>query len=117
MKILFITLCVVSSGLWGANQSLVSRDSASEMPQRTTDYDAFAVLAKNCGGCHLKEDHPGSLFLNRARLEEKEVLRLVTEMIETSQMPPEHKRFRSSRDGKKLLKWLKTKLAKVEAKS
>lgn len=86
--------------------------STEVQPSRDTDYEPLSILTRNCAGCHQKADHPGALFLNRARLSEKETLQLMIDLIETSQMPPEHKKFGQSKDGKKLLKWLKAELKK-----
>jgi hypothetical protein len=81
------------------------------IPSRTTDYEPMSILTKNCAGCHQSADHPGAMFLNRERLAEKETLELVINVLETNQMPPQHQKFKGSRDAKRLLKWLKAQLA------
>jgi len=73
---------------------------------------ALSVLTRNCAGCHQAADHPGALFLNKANLSEKSTLDLVIHLIETSQMPPAHTKFRTTQDGKTLLAWLKAERAK-----
>ncbi len=70
------------------------------------DTKVMTILVKNCAGCHNKENHPGALFLNQARLNEKQTLSLMEKLVRTSQMPPEHVSFRKSEDGKLLLAWL-----------
>lgn len=76
-------------------------------PQNDSDIQPLTILTHNCAGCHNTADHPGALFLNKARLTEPETVSLMIKMIETSQMPPAHKDFKKSKDGKKLLRWLK----------
>lgn len=87
----------------------------TKAPSRSTDYEPLSILTKHCAGCHQSADHPGALFLNRERLEEKETLTLVIHMLESSQMPPQHRKFKKSQDGKRLLQWLKAKLAAAES--
>lgn len=76
-------------------------------PKEDSYIEPITILTHHCAGCHNSADHPGALFLNKARLSEKETLSLMIKMIETSQMPPAHKQFKNTEDGKKLLKWLK----------
>lgn len=76
------------------------------------DSKALTILAKNCAGCHQAADHPGALFLNQARLTEPETIALITKLVETSQMPPAHRDFKNTKDGKTLLKWLHSRKAK-----
>lgn len=85
------------------------------MPTRTTDFEPLTILVKNCAGCHQKEDHPGALFLNRQRLSDRQTMELIIQVIEANRMPPAHNQFGKTKDGKKLLKWLKAELASTEA--
>ncbi len=78
--------------------------------------EALTILTRNCAGCHQAADHPGALFLNRESLSEVATLSLVIKLIKTSQMPPAHKDFAKTPDGKKLLKWLETELTTKEKK-
>ncbi len=75
-------------------------------------YEPLAILTRNCAGCHQAADHPGALFLNKARLTERGTQDLIIKLIETSQMPPAHRDFKKTSDGKKLLAWLKKERAK-----
>lgn len=81
--------------------------SASSFASNDEDYKVLTILAKNCAVCHNAADHPGALFLNQARLSEPETIALMRRLIETAQMPQEHRNFKKSKDGKLLLKWLK----------
>lgn len=83
-----------------------------EMPTRTTDFEPLSIMVKNCAGCHQKEDHPGALFLNRQRLSDRQTMELIVNVIEANRMPPAHKKFGRTNDGKKLLKWMKGELAR-----
>jgi mono/diheme cytochrome c family protein len=74
--------------------------------------EALIVLTRNCAGCHQAADHPGALFLNKARLSEKQTLDLIIHLIKTSQMPPAHAQFKNTEDGKKLLAFLEGERAK-----
>ncbi len=72
---------------------------------------ALGILNKNCAGCHQAADHPGALFLNRARLSEAKTQDLVLNLLKTSQMPPAHKNFKNTEDGKSLIAWLESEKA------
>lgn len=72
--------------------------------------EAATILTKQCAGCHNKTSHPGKSFLEKANLTDPELAARMIRMIETSQMPPEHKAFRSSADGKKVLAFLRSQL-------
>jgi mono/diheme cytochrome c family protein len=73
---------------------------------------AIGILMRNCAGCHQASDHPGALFLNKANLSEKSTMDLVIHLIETSQMPPAHAKFKNTPDGNSLLAWLKAERAR-----
>lgn len=90
-------------------QAMAGNLLASQSVPESEDYKALTILIRNCAGCHQAADHPGALFLNAARLTEDETILLVTKLVETSQMPPAHKNFKSTADGKKLIRWLKNK--------
>ena len=83
--------------------------SASDSVSDADDYKALTILTRNCAGCHQAADHPGALFLNKARLSEPETIALITKLVETSQMPPAHRKFKNTPDGKILIRWLKGK--------
>ena len=87
---------------------------AKTPPNKQADdyYEPLTILTRNCAGCHQAADHPGALFLNKARLSERETQDLMIKLIETSQMPPAHRAFKNTDDGKKLLAWLKKERAK-----
>lgn len=104
-KLLFVSVACFGLALC---QSVLGAGSTIADP----DYKAMDVLVKNCAGCHNSADHPGALFLNQARLSEPETLKRITKLIETSQMPPAHRDFRKTSDGKTLLKWLKSQRTK-----
>lgn len=71
------------------------------------DFKPLEILLQHCAACHRAADHPGALFLSRSGLKQAEVIKLMIRTIETSQMPPAHKAFKTTQDGKKLLAWLK----------
>lgn len=121
-----ISLTAASLAFGGAAPAAKSKKPATPTPATaqapaeesvdTGEFEVMKVLARNCAGCHQAEDHPGALFLNRARLSEKDTLQLMIGLIRSSQMPPQHKTFAKSADGKKLLKWLEAELASKKAK-
>ncbi len=90
---------------------LEMKPASNVVPSRTTDYEPLTILAKNCAGCHQQQDRPGALFLNRERLSERQTLELMIGLLEKGAMPPAHSKFAKTRDGKRLLKWLKGQLA------
>lgn len=73
------------------------------------DIEALKILTKNCAGCHQTTNHPGAMFLNAARLSEPETIGLIRRLLDTEQMPKAHRNFKKSSDGKRLMKWLKSK--------
>lgn len=75
------------------------------------DYEALKILTRHCAACHQAADHPGALFLNQARLSEPETIALIKKLVKTSQMPPAHRNFKNTKDGKALIQWLKSKKA------
>lgn len=96
-------------------KSAPKKDSTAEAPpvDPHSDYDAMGVLTRNCAGCHQTAGHPGALFLNRSRLSEPQTLDLLIDVLEKREMPPAHKKFRESADGKVLISWLKAERARV----
>ncbi len=81
--------------------------AAQPSPPASEDMKALKILARNCAGCHQAADHPGAMFLNQEQLTQPETIALIRKLVETSQMPPAHRDFKTSKDGKALLKWLK----------
>ena len=73
------------------------------------DSGAVSIMARHCAGCHQAADHPGAMLLNVDRLSKPETVRLLRKLIDTEQMPPIHQDFKSSSDGKALLRWLEAK--------
>ena len=88
--------------------------SAQDQPRNdraktVDDSGAVTIMARHCAGCHQAADHPGAVLLNVERLSQPETVRLLRKLIDTEQMPPIHQDFKSSSDGKALLRWLQTK--------
>jgi len=99
MKKMIVILFWTCSSFY-ANATTQTSDPAS-------DEKILAILVKNCAGCHRADSHPGALFLNKARLSEKQTVRLITKMVENRKMPKIHLDFKQTSEGKLLLKWLK----------
>jgi mono/diheme cytochrome c family protein len=95
----------------GAKPSTSPASNAS-IDKKDEYYKPLSILTRNCAGCHQAADHPGALFLNKARLSEPQTIDLMINLIETSQMPPAHVKFKKTEDGKTLLAWLKAEKAK-----
>jgi mono/diheme cytochrome c family protein len=74
---------------------------------------ALTILMKNCAGCHQKANHPGAQMLQEKALSERATLKLILKMVETGNMPKQHREFRKTPDGQELLTWLR---AEVETK-
>lgn len=107
MKTLFIFLSFLSVI---GNFEAVAKDENTPKAGVSTDdeyYEPLTIFARNCAGCHQEADHPGALFLNKAHLSDPSTIKLMIRLIETSQMPPAHAKFKKTEDGKKLLAWLK----------
>ena len=102
------TLAVVT---WGETQEKKAAPKSEDGYHR-----ALGVLTRHCAGCHQAADHPGALFLNRAGLSEPQTLSLIIELIERSQMPPAHAKFKKTKEGKLLLTWLKGEQRKQQKK-
>jgi hypothetical protein len=69
--------------------------------------EALTILTKQCAGCHNKAEHPGRQFLERASLTDPQVAGRMLRMIETASMPPEHKAFRKTAEGRKVIAFLR----------
>lgn len=70
--------------------------------------EANSILTRHCAPCHQAADHPGAMLLNKDRLAESETISRILKVVEASQMPPAHRDFKNTEDGKKLLKWLRS---------
>lgn len=84
-----------------------SESASKKADDESDDFKPLQILVHHCAACHNAPDHPGALFLSASGLEQPEVVQRVIRVIETSQMPPAHKAFKTTKDGKKLLSWLK----------
>jgi len=108
-----LLICAKSTADDGAKPS-ANPSSPPGVDKTDEYYKPLSILTRNCAGCHQAADHPGALFLNKARLSEPQTIDLMINLIETSQMPPAHVKFKKTADGKTLLAWLKAEKEKKQ---
>lgn len=68
--------------------------------------EALKILTTRCTGCHQPDSPPGNGFMTLEKLSEKSTLDLLNTVIRKSKMPKAHRDFKATKDGKKFLKWL-----------
>lgn len=119
MRSLFLSFIILYAigGLEGVRA--LAKDEAetkSELKKNDDYFEPLTILTRNCAGCHQQDNHPGALFLNKEHLSEPATIKLMIRLIKTSQMPPAHAKFKTTKDGKKLLAWLKKQSTGTEGK-
>ncbi len=95
--------------------SIIIREKSGELkreketePEKNPTSAALHVLWRQCSSCHQKKDHPGAKFLGEQGLSDKMVVKKMIAVLESGKMPPAHKNFKDSLDGKLVLEWLRT---------